>query len=66
MVDTVTPQPAAPGRAAARPARSGPPPGARFRSLVRRYRLAPYLLLLPSIVAIALVLLWPVAQVTLY
>ena len=34
--------------------------------MVRRYRLAPYLLLLPSIVAIALVLLWPVVQVTLY
>src|SRR5580693_1513167 len=66
MVDTVTPQPAAPGRAPARPARTGPPPGARLRSLVRRYRLAPYLLLLPSVAAIALVLLWPVVQVALY
>ena len=66
MVDTVTPQSAPRDRPAARPGRSGPPPGARFRSLVRRYRLAPYLLLLPSIVAIALVLLWPVVQVTLY
>ena len=38
----------------------------RAAALVRRYRLAPYLLLLPSVAAIGLVLLWPVAQVVLY
>src|SRR5258707_841521 len=67
MVDTVTQQPAGGPRApAGGPARPGRPPAAQLRALIRRYRLAPYLLLLPSIVAIALVLLWPVLQVTLY
>ncbi len=67
MVDTVTQQPAGGARTAAGgPARSGRPPAAQLRALIRRYRLAPYLLLLPSIVAIALVLVWPVVQVTLY
>jgi hypothetical protein len=61
MVDTVTPQRSGGARAVAGgPARPGRPPAARIRALIRRYRLAPYLLLLPSIVAIALVLLWPV------
>jgi N,N'-diacetylchitobiose transport system permease protein len=35
-------------------------------ALVRRYRPAPYLLLLPSMAAIGLVLIWPVIQVALY
>jgi N,N'-diacetylchitobiose transport system permease protein len=35
-------------------------------ALIRRYRLAPYLLLLPSMAAIGLVLIWPVIQVALY
>ena len=58
-----------PRRPASRPAAPAARPAAgRHGSgrLIRRYRLAPYLLLLPSIVAIALVLLWPVVQVTLY
>jgi N,N'-diacetylchitobiose transport system permease protein len=38
----------------------------RAGALVRRYRLAPYLLLLPSMAAIGLVLIWPVIQVALY
>ena len=47
------------------------PPGRRaglagVMALIRRYRLAPYLLLLPSVAAIVLVLLWPVVQVALY
>jgi N,N'-diacetylchitobiose transport system permease protein len=67
MVDTVTPQRSGGARAAAGgPAGPVQPPAAKLRALIRRYRLAPYLLLLPSIVAIALVLLWPVVQVTLY
>ncbi len=69
MVDTVANQPAA--RPASRPAgpggpHTGLPPGARIRAVVRRRRLTPYLLLLPSMVAIGLVLLWPVLQVTLF
>jgi ABC-type sugar transport system permease subunit len=65
MVDTVTSQPAARTRGTARPG-TRQPPGARARTLIRRYRVAPYLLLLPSVIAIALVLLWPVVQVALY
>jgi ABC-type sugar transport system permease subunit len=60
MVDTATPQRAATGSAPS--ARRG----TRIAALTRRYRLAPYLLLLPSVVAISLVLLWPVVQVTLF
>jgi N,N'-diacetylchitobiose transport system permease protein len=41
-------------------------PAPRMGALIRRYRLAPYLLLLPSMAAIGLVLLWPVVQVALY
>jgi N,N'-diacetylchitobiose transport system permease protein len=40
--------------------------GTRIGALTRRYHLAPYLLLLPSLAAIGLVLLWPVVQVTLF
>ncbi len=60
MVDTAQRQRRAP---AARPAGHR---RARVSVLVRRYRLAPYLLLLPSVAAIGLVLLWPVVQVALY
>jgi N,N'-diacetylchitobiose transport system permease protein len=80
MVDTVTDQSAPhPGRTgrSGRPGRSSRPRGAAgaprpggaafpVRALIRRYRLAPYLLLLPSMAAISLVLLWPVVQVGLY
>ena len=38
----------------------------RLGALIRRRRLAPYLLLLPSMAAIGLVLIWPVVQVALY
>ena len=38
---------------------------ARFAGFVRRHRLAPYLLLLPALAGIALVYLWPLAQVVL-
>jgi N,N'-diacetylchitobiose transport system permease protein len=37
-----------------------------FAAFVRRHRLAPYLLLAPALVGIALVLLWPLAQVVVY
>ncbi len=56
-------------------ARSGPgrdpglPPlslSRRLGAVVRRHRIAPYLLLLPSLAAIGLVLLWPTLQILLY
>jgi N,N'-diacetylchitobiose transport system permease protein len=40
--------------------------GARFGSFVRRHRIAPYLLLVPALVGIALVYFWPLAQMVLY
>ena len=57
-----------------RPARplwpAGPPGSAPLRvrvsTFVRRHKLAPYLLLLPAMIGIALVLLWPLLQVALY
>jgi ABC-type sugar transport system permease subunit len=66
MVDTITNPSPAPAARPARVPRRGSAPADRARALIRRYRLAPYLLLLPSMVAIALVLVWPVVQVTLY
>jgi ABC-type sugar transport system permease subunit len=65
MADTVqrpagvrpTPSPAPP---------AGVPPGARVGAFVRRHRLAPYLLLAPALAGIALVLLWPLAQVMIF
>jgi len=66
MVDTVTSQPAVRARGVTRPPGGPPGPAARARALIRRYRLAPYLLVLPSLAAIGLVLLWPVVQVALY
>jgi ABC-type sugar transport system permease subunit len=66
MVDTVTNQPAARASSAPRPPGARRASAARLRALIRRYRLAPYLLLLPSMAAIGLVLLWPVVQVGLY
>src|SRR5579863_3168184 len=71
MVDTVD------GREAARPARArragrgpgrlpGDGWGMAAGTFLRRHRLAPYLLLLPALAAIALVLIWPTIQVALY
>jgi len=40
--------------------------GSRFGSFVRRHRIAPYLLLVPALVGIALVYFWPLAQMVLY
>ncbi len=56
---------------AASPARrAGTAPGIRrgdgLRGFVRRHRLAPYLLLAPALAGMALVLLWPLAQVVGY
>jgi N,N'-diacetylchitobiose transport system permease protein len=42
------------------------PPRARAAAFVRRHKLAPYLLLAPALAGIALVLLWPLAQVVLF
>jgi N,N'-diacetylchitobiose transport system permease protein len=38
----------------------------RAAGLIRRYKLAPYLLLAPALVGIALVLLWPLVQVVIF
>ena len=66
MVETVTSQPSARAPSTARPPGRRAGPAAAAMALIRRHRLAPYLLLLPSVAAIALVLLWPVVQVALY
>jgi N,N'-diacetylchitobiose transport system permease protein len=44
----------------------GADPGARWGTFVRRHRIAPYLLLVPALGGIALVYLWPLAQMVLY
>ena len=38
----------------------------RLRTFVRRHKLAPYLLLTPALIGIALVLLWPLVQVVIF
>jgi N,N'-diacetylchitobiose transport system permease protein len=72
MADTVRDQPqpraGAPQRAGRqqRPDRPHRPGRAAVAAFIRRRRLAPYLLLLPAIAGIALVLLWPLAQVVIF
>jgi ABC-type sugar transport system permease subunit len=39
---------------------------ARFNAFVRRRRLAPYLLLLPALIGIALIYFWPMVQMAVY
>jgi ABC-type sugar transport system permease subunit len=66
VADTVqrrTPAPPAGQRLAARPGRPG---RARAAAFIRRHKIAPYLLLLPAVAGIALVLLWPLAQVVTF
>ena len=48
------------------PGRPGASVPAFLRTLVRRHRLAPYLLLLPSAVAIGFALVWPTLQIGLF
>jgi ABC-type sugar transport system permease subunit len=59
MAETIQHQPAiAPGR-----------PGqfrVRLATFIRRHKLAPYLLLLPALIGISLVLLWPLIQVGIF
>src|SRR5579862_7848689 len=43
------------------PSGHGPPP--TFRRRIRRHRVAPYLLLLPSLALIGALVLWPTAQI---
>jgi N,N'-diacetylchitobiose transport system permease protein len=69
MADTVQQQAAS--RPASRSGRLRGQPGgaglsAQAGAFVRRHKLAPYLLLLPALGGIALVLLWPLAQVVTY
>jgi ABC-type sugar transport system permease subunit len=63
MAETIQHQPTVlPGR------EPGPLRRARVRAatFVRRHKLAPYLLVLPALIGIALVLLWPLIQVAIY
>src|SRR5229473_7058219 len=55
---------AAVSAASARPDRVSP--GGGLPGFVRRHKLAPYLLLAPALGGIALVLLWPLAQVVIF
>ncbi|HEY1619260.1 MAG TPA: sugar ABC transporter permease [Streptosporangiaceae bacterium] len=43
-----------------------PPARVRLATFVRRHKLAPYLLLAPALAGIALVLLWPLAQMVMF
>jgi len=65
MADTVQRQAALPPEHRTRRG-SSRPPGAVVGAFVRRHKLAPYLLLAPALAAIALVLLWPLAQVVIF
>ncbi len=59
-------RPGLPARAGARRAGIGPSGSggrAKAAAFIRRHRLGPYLLLLPSLIGIGLVLLWPTIQV---
>lgn len=42
------------------------PARSRVRTLIRRHKLAPYLLLLPALTGIALVILWPLVQMVIF
>jgi ABC-type sugar transport system permease subunit len=44
----------------------GAPLPTRFRTFIRRHKLAPYLLLAPALIGIALVILWPLAQMVIF
>jgi ABC-type sugar transport system permease subunit len=63
MVRTVSGQPGSLGSSAGPP--SAAPPGLRQRGLIfiRRHRVAPYLLLLPSVAVIGALVLWPTIQI---
>jgi len=65
MVRTVSGRP---GHASVTPAGRSRPTGSTSRqravAFMRRHRLTPYALLLPSVVAIGLLLLWPTIQIT--
>jgi ABC-type sugar transport system permease subunit len=65
IADTaLRPAGAAPGARPRQPA--GPTRRMRLGTFIRRHKLAPYLMLLPALAGIALVLLWPLAQVATY
>jgi N,N'-diacetylchitobiose transport system permease protein len=65
MVRTAHGRPGSVSGPAGRPPRPAPTPGFRQRSAlwIRRHRVAPYLLLLPSLGLIAALVLWPAAQI---
>jgi ABC-type sugar transport system permease subunit len=63
MAETMRPEAAVlPGRQHSRPG----PARVRFSTFVRRHKLAPYLLLLPALIGIALVILWPLVQMVIF
>ncbi len=55
-----------PGQRPARPGAANQSAQARAAAFIRRHKIAPYLLLAPALIGIALVLLWPLVQVVLY
>ncbi|MGB6456753.1 MAG: sugar ABC transporter permease [Streptosporangiaceae bacterium] len=63
MAETIRPEAAVlPGQHSGRRG----PLRVRLSTFIRRHKLAPYLLLLPALIGIALVLLWPLIQVAVY
>ena len=44
----------------------GPPGRARIGTFVRRHRLAPYLLLVPAVIGVGWLIVWPTIQVGLF
>jgi N,N'-diacetylchitobiose transport system permease protein len=67
MADTISDSSLSQSGRAIRSGRAGwKAPLTWFGDLIRRHRLAPYLLLAPALAGIALVLLWPLIQVALF
>jgi ABC-type sugar transport system permease subunit len=70
MVDTVggteAARAAGPPRTIKRGRPARPPGPTAVGAFLRRHRLAPYLLLLPALAAIAFILIWPTLQIGLY
>jgi ABC-type sugar transport system permease subunit len=63
MAETMQPEAGVlPGRQRGRPG----PARVRLSTFIRRRKLAPYLLLLPALIGIALVVLWPLVQMVIF
>jgi ABC-type sugar transport system permease subunit len=63
MAETMRPEAAVlPGRQHGRPG----PARVRLSTFIRRHKLAPYFLVLPALIGIALVVLWPLVQMVIF